>query len=208
MKRRALVLLQLMLGCLRAQSSRDPMEGGIEFVGSSIFRLWPHLDQQMAPLPVFNRAFLGATTNDWLARAERTVIPYHPKIVVYYCGSNDIDGGASAEEIVGRTKQFIRLVQEKVPGVMVFYTAIQKAPEKEEYWDVVEKVNQEMEQYAKETPRVGFIDLNPVLFDAGGRLRRELFLSDGLHFRPDSTAYTEFAAIVKPVLLKAWEAVK
>jgi hypothetical protein len=36
-------------------------------------------------------------------------------------------------------------------------------------------------------------------------VRENLFLSDGLHFRPDSTAYLEFAQIIKPILTKAWE---
>ncbi len=52
---------------------------------------------------------------------------------------------------------------------------------------------------------LGFIDLNPVLFDKKGNVRMELFLPDELHFRPESTAYAEFAAVVKPILTKAWE---
>ena len=52
----------------------------------------------------------------------------------------------------------------------------------------------------------GYIDLNPVLFDRAGNVREELFRPDKLHFRPESTAYTEFAAVVKPVLTKAWAA--
>jgi hypothetical protein len=133
------------------------------------------------------------------------VIAYRPKIVVYYCGSNDIAVGSGAEQIVGRTKQFITRVQEKVPGVLIYYTAIQKAPDKQDRWDVVDQVNRAMERFSREAKNVGFIDLNPVLFDASGRLREELFLPDGLHFRPESSAYKEFAAVVKPVLMEAWK---
>jgi hypothetical protein len=62
-----------------------------------------------------------------------------------------------------------------------------------------------MERYSHQTTNVGYIDLNPVLIDSHDKLRDNLFLSDGLHFRPDSTAYAEFAQIVKPILTKAWE---
>jgi len=43
------------------------------------------------------------------------------------------------------------------------------------------------------------------LFDSHQNIRESLFLPDGLHFRPDSTAYREFSQIVKPILMKAWE---
>ena len=36
-------------------------------------------------------------------------------------------------------------------------------------------------------------------------MREDLFLPDGLHFRPESMAYLEFSQIVKPILIKAWE---
>jgi hypothetical protein len=70
---------------------------------------------------------------------------------------------------------------------------------------VVEAVNREMERFSKVTPKVGYIELNGVLFDRQGHVRQELFLPDGLHFRPESTAYAEFAQVVKPVLMQAWD---
>ncbi len=72
-------------------------------------------------------------------------------------------------------------------------------------WNIVDAVNREMERYSRETKNLGYIDLNPVLFDSQGALRMNLFLPDRLHFRPGSTAYLEFSRIVKPILTKAWE---
>jgi hypothetical protein len=68
----------------------------------------------------------------------------------------------------------------------------------------VEAVNREMERYSHDAANVGYVDLNPVLFDSHRNIRENLFLPDGLHFRPDSTAYQEFSQIVKPILMKAW----
>jgi lysophospholipase L1-like esterase len=178
---------------------------GILFVGSSIFQFWRHLEEQMAPLPVLNRAVAGTVTQDQLDRVGQFVFPYKPRIIVYYCGSNDISVGESAEPIIARTKRFIEVVHEKLPDTFVYYTAIQKAPEKRDRWNIVDAVNREMERYSHEARNVGFIDLNPVLFDKQGKLRANLFLPDELHFRPDSTAYQEFADVVKPVLMKAWQ---
>lgn len=186
-------------------SSASPERGGIVFTGSSIFRFWTHLTDQMAPLPVLNRAIAGTVTQDMLARIGQLVLPYQPRIVVYYCGSNDISIGEEAAPIIERTKRFIQILHEKSPNTFFYYTSIQKAPEKRERWDVVEAVNREMERYSRQAVNVGYIDLNPVLFDSRNNVREDLFLPDGLHFRPDSTAYPEFSRIVKPILVKAWE---
>ena len=190
---------------LERDKASPPPRDGILFIGSSIFRLWSQLGEQMAPLPVFNRAFGGSVTQDILDRTEQLVLPYQARIIVYYCGSNDVNAGLSAETILAHTKQFLKMVSEKAPNTQVFYTAIQKAPDKRQRWDVVDAVNQEMERYSHQTRNLGYIDLNPVLFGPEGKLREDLFLPDKLHFRPESTAYAEFAKVVKPILTKAWE---
>jgi lysophospholipase L1-like esterase len=188
-----------------ASAQATPEHGGIVFTGSSIFRFWTHLTDQMAPLPVLNRAIAGTVTYDMLSRIGQLVLPYQPRIVVYYCGSNDISAGEDAGPIVERTKRFIQMLHEKSPNTFFYYTSIQKAPEKRDRWDVVDAVNREMERYSHQTINVGYIDLNSVLFDKRNNVREDLFLPDGLHFRPDSTAYAEFSQIVKPILTKAWE---
>jgi hypothetical protein len=190
---------------LESDKTNPPPRDGILFIGSSIFRLWTQLGEQMAPLPVFNRAFGGSVTQDLLDRKDQIVIPYKPRIIVYYCGSNDVNAGESADAIIGRTKQFLKTVNQTLPDTFVYYTSIQKAPDKRSRWDVVDAVNSEMERYSHQAKQLGYIDLNPVLFDHQGNLREDLFLPDKLHFRPESTAYAEFAQVVKPVLVKAWE---
>jgi lysophospholipase L1-like esterase len=192
-------------GSSAEQRAAFPERGGIVFTGSSIFRFWTHLTDQMAPLPVLNRAIAGTVTQDMIERIGKLVLPYQPRIVVYYCGSNDISSGEGAGPIANRTKQFIQVLHEKSPNTFFYYTSIQKAPEKRARWDVVEAVNREMERYSRQTTNVGYIDLNSVLFDSHNNVRENLFLSDGLHFRPDSTAYQEFSQIVKPILTRAWE---
>ncbi len=179
--------------------------GGIVFTGSSIFRFWTRLTDQMSPLPVLNRAIAGYGTQDMLDGIGQLVLAHQPRIVVYYCGSNDISAGEDAGPIVERTKRFIHILHEKSPNTFFYYTLIHKAPEKRSRWEVVEAVNREMQRYSREVRNVGYIDLNPVLFDGRNNLREELFLPDGLHFRPDSSAYLEFSEIVKPILIKAWE---
>ena len=62
--------------------------GGICFVGSSTFTYWRHLREDLADLPVFNAAFGGSTSDQMVSSANILVVPFNPKTVVYYCGSN------------------------------------------------------------------------------------------------------------------------
>jgi hypothetical protein len=101
---------------------------GILFVGSSIFRLWKDLGAHMAPLPVLNRAFGGSRTPEQLHFFDRVVLPYRPRIIVYYCGSNDVNAGETAEDIAWHYREFSERVRATLPGTRVYFASIIKAP--------------------------------------------------------------------------------
>jgi lysophospholipase L1-like esterase len=190
-----IVATLLWLGCPAAQAQD---KGTILFVGSSIFHRWTQLSAQMQPLPVENIAFDGAVTDDWNRLIESRVIPARPKVIAYYCGSNDVDAGDSASRIVARIRQFIDRVTNALPNARVVFVSVNKAPEKRDRWDVVDDINRQMQKYVDRNPRVQFVDVNPALLNADGTSRAELFMNDQLHLRP--AAYEEFAKILKPVL--------
>jgi len=188
-------------------AAQDPTapaaRGGIVFVGSSIFHRWTDLQKQMAPLPVLNRALDGLQTTDVLRSLDSDLVRSRPKVIAYYCGSNDVDAGDAAEAIFDRIRQFIVRVEAALPGTRVVFVSINRAPEKRDRWDVVDAVNHLVQMYAAQTKHVQYVDVNPVLFNRDGKPRLELYLSDGLHFRP--AAYEEFTRILKPVLTRAYE---
>jgi hypothetical protein len=95
---------------LEQDRTAPPPRDAILFIGSSIFRQWSGLTAHMAPLPVFNRSFGGSQTHEILHYMDRIVLPYSPAIIVYYCGSNDINAGASAETIAANYRAFVERV--------------------------------------------------------------------------------------------------
>jgi hypothetical protein len=187
---------------LEMDKRKPPPQGAILFIGSSIFREWTDLEKQMAPLPVFNRAFGGSRTFEVLHYADRIVLPYKPRIIVYYCGSNDVGSGASAAEVAANFKAFVDKVAAPLPDTRIFFVSINKAPEKRYAWNVVDEANARIREYTAKNKRLDFIDVNPVLLDAAGKPRFELYREDELHFRP--AAYVEFTRIIRPVIERAW----
>ena len=182
--------------------------GGIVFVGSSIFRHWTTVPEQMAPLPVLNRAFGGSRTGDQLARLDQVITPYAPKVIVYYCGSNDLNAGAVAEDpaaIFARFRAFSERVQMALPQTKIIFVSSTRSPDRVARWEQVDHYNALARAYCAATPNRFFVDVNPALVDAAGHPRLELYKEDKLHFHPQ--AYVEFTRILRPVLEKVWAGV-
>jgi len=187
---------------LASDKTNPPPRRAILFIGSSIFRQWTRLPEQMAPLPVFNRAFGGSQTTDLLYYLDQVVLPYEPRIIVYYCGSNDINADRTADRIFDGFHRFVEQVHAKLPQTRIFYVSINRAPQKQRRWNVVDAANQLVRDFCDKDKTLGFIDVNPVLFDERGQPRLELYQSDHLHFK--EPAYAAFAARIKPVIARAW----
>lgn len=188
---------------IQRDNMNPPEPGSIAFVGSSIFRLWKHLGEQMSPLPVCNRAFGGSRTAEVLFYMDTLVTRLRPSIVVYYCGSNDVNAGLSAEHIADGFIAFSERMYRSDSLAEVCYVSVNKAPQKRNRWDVVDSVNNMVALYCAGHVRRSYIDVNPLLFDSEGKPRLELYVDDLLHFRDE--AYVLFASKVKPVLLGLWQ---
>ena len=202
MRRRQLLALALTSFLVAPARAAQAAGGGIVFVGSSIFHRWTTLSSQMAPLPVTNIAFDGSVTADMLRMIDSRVIPLRPKVIAYYCGSNDVSLGEPANAIVERIVRFIERTAMALPDTAFVFVSINKAPSKEDRWDVVDAVNRQIEMYAASHPHVEYVDVNPVLFDPNGKPRLELYMGDELHLRPP--AYEGFTKLLKPVLTRAF----
>ena len=184
--------------------AKPPAKGGILFVGSSIFRKWTSVTEDMAPLPALNRAFGGSRTGDQLARFDQLVPVYAPKVIVYYCGSNDLKAKeADAPDVIfGRFREFSERVRTRFPATRMIFVSSTRSPDRVERWEHVDHYNALVRAYCAATSGRTFVDVNPALVDANGHPRLELYVADKLHFHPP--AYVAFTAIIKPVLERVW----
>jgi lysophospholipase L1-like esterase len=187
-----------------ADQAKPPVKGGILFVGSSIFRQWKDVADHMAPLPVLNRAFGGSRTGDQLARFDQLVPVYEPKVIVYYCGSNDLNAKpADAPDVIfARFREFSERVRAQYPATRLIYVTATRSPDRVLRWEQVDHYNALARAYCAATPGRTFVDINPALVDANGHPRLVLYVADKLHFHPP--AYVAFTAIIKPVLERVW----
>ena len=97
-----------------ADRQSTPATGGIVFAGSSSIRLWKTMADDFAGLPVLNRGFGGSQIREVTAFADRIVIPYRPRLIVFYCGSNDVVSGRAVPDVVGDLQAFVAKVHAAV----------------------------------------------------------------------------------------------
>jgi len=180
-----------------------PKKHEILFIGSSIFVNWKTLSDQMSPLPVINRSFGGATTDQIIFRTNQIVIPYQPKIIVYYCGSNDISLHKKPNEILKNFTTFSETISKELPDTTIVFLSINKAPSKKELWDEIDETNEKVEQYCHNTKRRIYIDINPLFFDNQGDINYTFFYSDNLHLR--QAAYDDLSKVIRPLLESMWK---
>src|SRR5690242_17324343 len=99
-----------------------PAPGGILFTGSSSIRLWTSLANDFPGLPVLNRGFGGSQIHHVTAFVPRIVVPYQPKLIIFYCGANDIASGhLRVDEVVRDYDAFVRTVRASLPHVRIAF---------------------------------------------------------------------------------------
>ncbi|HVV73018.1 MAG TPA: SGNH/GDSL hydrolase family protein [Verrucomicrobiae bacterium] len=181
-----------------ADKTNPPPHHAILFVGSSSIRFWKNLQESFPGHLVFKRGFGGSEMSDSLAFADRIVIPYEPKLVLVYAGDNDVANGKSPERVKADFEAFVQKVHAALPNTEIGYIAIKPSLARRKLLDTMKAANLMIEQYARSTKGVLFIDVFTPMLTPEGSPRPELFVRDGLHL--NEKGYALWASIINPLL--------
>lgn len=169
-------------------AANPPPRDAVLFIGSSSIRKWTSMARDFAGIPVINRGFGGSEVRDSTYYADRIVVPYKPREVVFYAGDNDLNSGRSVQQVVDDTFAFIARIRRDLPGVPVVYISIKPSPSRAELLPKIRQVNALVSQRAAQLQDVHYIDVFTPMLTADGQLRPELFEADMLHMKPEGYA--------------------
>ena len=186
-----------------ADKKSMPPAGAILFVGSSSIRMWPSLDSAFAPLPVIQRGFGGSTIPEVLHYADRIVWKYQPKVIVFYCGENDIAEGTDHTVVFQNFKKFVGEMEKKLPDAQLVVLSAKPSPARWEYWKDFEKLNYMIQQFASQRKNVLYLNIGPTLLDSSGNPDKSLFVEDMLHM--NRQGYARWERVLKPILLDLYQ---
>ena len=182
----------------RAEAANPPPRDAVLFVGSSSIVRWKSLARDFPEVRVVNRGFGGSELADSVHYLDRLVLPHQPRVVVLYAGENDLQAGATAEEVHARFQAFRQGLHAALPQTRLVFIAIKPSPSRAKIRERIDRANTLIAATCREDPRLAFADVVPPMLDAAGQPRPELFVADRLHL--SEAGYAVWRPIVAPLL--------
>ena len=166
-----------------ADKKAMPAPGKIVFVGSSSIRLWTTLAADFPEYDTLNRGFGGSWMADSSRLVDRIVLPYKPKAVVIFAGTNDLADGHTPDAVVGNYRAFVAKIRARDRLVPIAFIAITPAPSRQALWVKMVEVNRRVAEFTKRMKHLYFVDTYAALLTPEGGPRPELFVADQLHMQ-------------------------
>lgn len=184
----------------KLDQQNPPAKDAILFIGSSSFTKWTDVADYFPGKTIINRGFGGSRLMDLNYFANDLLSPYHPKQIIIYCGENDFadNHNLKADEVVNRYKDFYKKIREKFPTIEVDYISMKYSPSREELWPQMKEANQKIAAFMKKQRNAKFIDVTKAMEDSNGKVRKDIFVEDMLHFKPEG--YKIWAKVLTPYL--------
>ena len=175
-------------------------DGGAEhvlFLGSSSFRLWDTIHEDLAPVKVVKRAYGGARFRDLAIYTPELIAGLRfSKAVIFI--ANDITGKENEDTDPETTSKLARLVIAQLriehPEVPIHLVAVTPTPVRYKHWPRIQVTNLMLRKIAETTPGVFYIPTAYAFLDRDGHPRAELFKEDRLHL--NSIGYQIWARIL------------
>lgn len=187
-----------------ADKKQMPPQNGVLFLGSSSIRLWKTLTQDFPELTVLNRGFGGSQISDSLRYFDRIVMPYKPKMIVFYGGTNDIAAKKTPEQVAADFRQLASLVRIFLPETRLAFISANPSVMRWAMDDKMRELNRLVKAFVDENDgkngKLSFFDTHDKLLSADGKPRPEILQKDGLHLNEEG--YKLWLSILKPQILE------
>lgn len=177
-----------------------PPKNAILLLGSSSFTMWKDVADYFPGKQIINRGFGGSSLNDLNFYSDELLKPYAPKQIIIYCGENDFasDESLTARQVFNRYKHFYAEIRKLHPTIQVDYISIKLSPSREKLWPKFIAANLLIKKFMDKKKNAAYIDITKAMHDENGRIRKDLFLEDMLHMKPNG--YEIWAKEMKPFL--------
>ncbi len=172
----------------------------IVFLGDSITELYP-IDDIYADLPIVKSGTCGYKTQDILDKLESMVYQYNPTTIFLLIGTNDIMNNPDEhyEKAIENIEKIIEQIKIHRKNAKIYIESIypvnnetEESMVKERNNETIKKMNEEIQNYCKNTKNAQYIDVYNKLTDSDGNFSQK-YSDDGLH--PNDLGYARISKI-------------
>ncbi|MFT6866231.1 MAG: lysophospholipase L1-like esterase [Cyclobacteriaceae bacterium] len=154
----------------------------IIFYGSSSFRLWETMEQDLAPLNTLNLGF-GGSSFGWCIHYFNRLLGIIPKAshIVFYCGDNDLENGLSPESVMKKFRTLLEITRDDFLTTPISVLTIKPSPSRTYLQPKIKLTNDLIRKNLIGSPKAYQINIYDSMLNERGVARPELYLDDELH---------------------------
>ena len=196
-------VLALYQKVLAGAQKAPPAPGGVICIGSSHMQLWKSVKQDLAPLTVVNYGIGGSRmTQAADLFIDNLAIPFKPRAVILYEGSNDINAGTKPETVLEDFRKLYGKLHAALPQARLYVLSVVPSPGKR-FLKIAElrETNKLLAKECATQPWMKFIDITEPLIGADGQPKEELFKPGDIHMLP--AGYAVWKSVIAPVVVPA-----
>lgn len=178
-----------------------PATGAVICIGSSHMENWKTVANDLAPLHIYN---YGVGGSRMVQAADLYIsnlaIPYKPRAVILYEGSNDLQGGVTPDSILQDFKRLYGKLHDALPETRLYVLGLVPSPGKrfEKIADI-KRTNALLQKECEFHSWIKFIDTTSPLIGADGLPIKECFIPGNIHMTP--AGYAVWKAAIGPAVL-------
>ncbi|AAK90830.2 lysophospholipase [Agrobacterium tumefaciens] len=171
----------------------------IAFYGSSSFRLWNSLAEDLNSLNVVNLGFGGGTFLSAIHYMGQLLVPLKPRQTLLYFGENDIaSDGQTAETAFRHFQTLMNRISEGLPQTRLYILAIKPSPARWIYRDEFDRFNRLTQAWCENRYKVTWLDLSGDLLGENGLPMFRYYQPDLVHL--NAAGYAVWAQSLKAAL--------
>lgn len=171
----------------------------IAFYGSSSFRIWSSITEDLGSLDVVNLGFGGGTFLSGIHYMDQLLTPLRPSRIALYFGENDIaSDGLTAHTTLGHLKDLRERISRVIPQSEVFVLSIKHSPARWIYRHEFDLFNRLASDWCSGRDDTSWIELGTGLIGENGLPMFQYYLPDLVHM--NAAGYAVWSASLKKVL--------
>ncbi len=177
--------------------AKPPPKGAVVFTGSSSIARWKDVAKYFPGQPTINRGFGGSTIPEVNYFLDRIVLKHEPRLVVLFCGGNDLAMGRSPQQVLADFQTFGRRIHERLPQTRVVYLSIHWPPGRIKQKENIDRANALIKAECAKHEWLVYVNIHDLMLGGDGAPNAALY-ADPLH--PNAKAYELWAEKLRPVL--------